>query len=116
MAQFPDCVDAWEPLGNQFIDSASSVALTIPVVPATASNTQPMKGAIYVAILTAQTQAQWIRTDGVTVVAVVTGGVKLFPGDWRLIYGRQTLDNVRVIREAAGGSLACEYFYFRPGS
>jgi hypothetical protein len=69
---------------------------------------------VYVAILTAQGQAQWIRTDAAAVTAAVTGGIRLLPGDWRLIYGYEGISKVRVIRDAAGGSLAAEFFYFRP--
>jgi hypothetical protein len=111
---FPDVVDSWEPLGNQFIDSAASVALTVPVIASSPSNTQPAKGAVHVAILTAQGAAQWIRTDGVAAVAAVTGGVKLNVGDFRLVYGIKTITSIRVIRDAAGGALAVEYYYFRP--
>jgi hypothetical protein len=108
--QFPDVVDAWFPFGNQFLNASSSQSLTVPALPAG----QPAKGAVYVAILTAQAQAQWIRTDGVAVAAAVTGGIKMNPGDWRLIYGYEGISKVRVIRDADGGSLAAEYFYFRP--
>ncbi len=110
MAQFPDVVDAWEPIANYFINSAASTALTAPAVP----SGEPAKGAVFVAILTAQAQAQWIRTDGTAATAAVTGGIKMFPGDWRLIYGAKNINAVRVIRDADGGSLAVEYFYFRP--
>lgn len=114
MSQFPDVVDAWEPIGNQFINAAASTALTVPVLGQGALIGQPAKGAVYVGILTAQGVAQWIRTDGIAVAAVVTGGIRMISGDWRLIYGITNLKAVRVIREADGGSLAVEYFVFRP--
>ena len=95
---------------RSFIDSGSSVALTVPAIP----TGQPAKGAVHVGILTAQGAAQWLRTDGVAVTAAVTGGLKLNIGDYRIIYGISNLRNVRVIRDAAGGALAVEYYYFRP--
>lgn len=111
--QWPDVVDAWEPLGNQFLDAAASTALTIPAIPTVGSYGQPAKGAVYVGILSAQMVACWIRTDGVAVTAAATGGIKMAAGDFRIIYGTQALKAVRVIRDATGGSLAIEYFYLR---
>jgi hypothetical protein len=108
--QFPTVPDEWEPLApSQFIDAASSTALTVPALPAG----HIAKGAIYVGIMTAQNVRQYLRYDGNAVTAAVTGGEILEPGDWVELYGIQALKAVRVIRSGAGGTLAVKYYYFR---
>lgn len=109
--QFPTVPDEWEPIpsSSQFIDASSSTALTVPSVP----TGEPAKGAIFVAVLTAQLVRQWLRYDGSAVTAAATGGELLEPGDFIEIYGYKALKAVRVIRSAAGGSLAVRYYYFR---
>jgi hypothetical protein len=98
-----------------------STALTVPTIPSASTAPQGLnltgvnpKGCEYVAILMAQTVGCYIRTDGSAVIADVTGGLLLSPGDFRIVYGLQALKNIRVIRAIAGGSLAVEYYYYRP--
>lgn len=101
----------WVPLsGSQFLDAAVSTGLTIPTIPAAV----PAKGCQYVAVIIAQAQIQWIRTDGNAAAANVGGGISMQPSDFRVIYGQQALRAFRVIRGAPGGSLAVEFYYFRP--
>lgn len=122
MSQLPGPSWDWTPLsGSQFLDAGSSTALTIPTIPSSSTAPQGLnltgvnpKGCEYVAILLAQTVGQYIRTDGSAVTAAVTGGLYLAPGDYRIVYGLQALKAIRVIRSGAGGSLAVEYYYFRP--
>lgn len=112
--QLPGPAADWIPIASssQFIDSGSSTALTIPAVPT--SGGRSVSGAKIVAILFAQTQAQWIRTDGSAVTAAVTGGIKLAAGDYMIVYGSEALGGIRVIRDASGGSLAVAYYFYRP--
>ena len=111
MAQFPSVPDEWFPLAasSQFMNVSSSTALTLPSIAAG----QPAKGAVFVAVLTAQLVRQWLRHDGSAVTAATTGGELLDPGNWMVIYGYEALKAVRVIRDADGGSLAVRYYYFR---
>jgi hypothetical protein len=111
MAQWPSVADEWFPLpgSSQFLNAAGSTALTLPSIP----TGQPAKGAIYVAVLTAQALGQWLRFDGSAVTAAYTGGELLSAGSWMVVYGYEALKAVRVIRSADGGSLAVKYYYFR---
>ena len=113
MSQAPGPDAGWTPLaGSQFLDVGVSTALTIPAAPTTGNRV----GIEYVAILLAQTVAQFYRTDGSAVTAAVTGGIQLNPGDFVILYGLQALRAVRVIRSGAGGSLAISYYFYRPAS
>jgi hypothetical protein len=97
------------PAGSQFLDVAVSTALTIPSIPTGVV----IKGSQYVAILIAQVQTQWLRTDGNDVTAGPTGGLQMLDGDFRIVYGLNALKAIRVIRGAPGGALAVEYYFFR---
>ncbi len=110
MSQFPTVPDEWFPLAasSQFLNASASTALTLPSIAAG----QPAKGAVFVAVLTAQLVRQWLR-HGSAVTAAVTGGELLDPGNWMVIYGYEAMKAVRVIRDADGGSLAVRYYYFR---
>lgn len=109
--QFPTVPDEWVPLlgSSQFLNVGASTALTIP----TTAQGQVQKGAVYVAILTAQIVKQWLRYDGQAVTASANGGEGLNPGDYVVVYGINALRAIRVIRDVDGGSLAVKYFYFR---
>ena len=111
--QFPTVPDEWVPIpGCQYLDAAASTALTVP----TLVSGQIPKGAVYVAVLTCQVVPAYIRTDGIAVTAAVSGGRQMQPGDFEVVYGIQALKNIRLIRSATGGSVAVEYYYFRPKS
>lgn len=111
MAQFPAPGPTWTPIsGHQFIQAASSTALTIPS--AVSLGTTSGTGFQYVAILQAQGAGQWLRMDGQAVTAAYTGGKKLNDGDFLIVYGLAALKNVRVIQDTTGGSLVVEYYTY----
>jgi len=105
--QFPTVPDLWAPIGCQYLDAAVSTALTIPA-------TSVIGKSCYVAVLSAQVVGTWIRTDGQAVLASVSGGRLLPAGDHEVVYGREAISKLRVFRDGAGGSLAVEYYVFRP--
>lgn len=108
--QFPTVPDEWEPIGCQYIDAAASTPLTVPALGAGSI----AKGAIYVAVLTCQAVPAWIRTDGNAALASFTGGRQMQVGDYEVVYGIRAIQKIRLIRSGAGGSVAVEYYYFRP--
>src|ERR1700687_6022106 len=121
MAQTPGPSGTWIPIGGteQFLSPGASTALTLPTQAQVNTSLPGNKAGIeMVAILTAQGQAQWIRSDGLAVVAAFTGGLKLNSGDFLIVEGRSGLMNVRVIQDAAGGSLDVRYYVYRaaPGA
>ncbi len=103
--------EEWRPIpsSSQYLDASSSTALTVPTVP----TGEPAKGATIVGVLTAQNVGAFIRTDGSAVTAAVTGGRRISPGDYEVVCGYTALKAIRIIREASGGSVAVEYYYFR---
>lgn len=109
MSQFPSAPDpTWMPIGMEFLNVAASTALTIPAVPT------GQRGFIdYAVILLAQTITQYVRLDGGTATAAVTGGIKLDDGDFLVVRGKKQVDNVRVIRSADGGTLTAIHYIFR---
>lgn len=115
--QIPSVPATWVPIlgTSQFINASSSTSLTLPTQAQiiAASGGASRAGCEIAAIIIAQAQAQWIRTDGSAVTAAVTGGLKLQIGDWRQVEGRNALSNLRVIRDADLGSLTVEYYIYR---
>lgn len=112
VAQLPNPQTDWYPIGDQFLVPAVSTALTIPAVPAGFTK----QGNAFVAIIQAQAQGMWITRGGAAVTAAVTGGLLLNPGDWMIVPGLNNIKGIRAIQNAAGGSLACSYYVFRPGA
>lgn len=110
MAQFPAPGPTWTVLGpHQFLDASVSTSLTIP--PLTA-NVTTGPGVEYVAILIAQSVAQWVNFDGTAATQAFTTSCRLGDGDWVIVYGLNNLKNVRVIHDATGGSLAVLYYTY----
>lgn len=121
IAQVPGPSGTWIPIAGteQFLDVSASTALTLPTQAQTAVAIPGNKaGTEIVGILTAQAQSQWVRSDGSAVGAAVTSGLKLNSGDFQIVEGRSALSAVRVIRDAAGGSLNVRYYIYRaaPGA
>lgn len=123
MGQVPGPIGTYLPIlgAEQFLDVGASTALTLPTqaqVAATIGGGSSKSGIEIVAILTAQLQAQWIRSDGNAVTAAASGGLKLNPGDFQIVEGRASLTAIRVIRDAAAGSMNVRYYIYRaaPGA
>ena len=70
------------------------------------------------AIIIAQGQIQWYRTDGSAATAADSGGISLAVGDWLQVEGRAALSAFRVIRGSSGGGLKVSYYLYRaaPGA
>ena len=123
MAQLPGPQGTWIPVpgAEQFLDVGASTALTLPTQAQVASvfaGGSSKAGIETVAILTAQGQQQWIRSDGTAVTAAASGGLMLDVGNYMIVEGRSALSNIRVIRAVAGGSLNVRYYVYRaaPGA
>ena len=67
----------------------------------------------FVAVLFAQGAAFWLRSDAAAAVATVTGGLKMFIGDYRYVYGLNAMKGVRFIQDAAGGAMVVEFYLYR---
>lgn len=109
-AQLPGPSPEWQAIPNssQFLDVGASTGLTIPAIPG-----RPQPGAKLVGILYAQGVAAYLRTDGQAVTAAITGGIKMEPDSFVVIYGDAALRQVRIVRSAGGGSVAVSYYWFR---
>lgn len=113
MANLPSPFDEWIPLApHQFLNAAVSTALTVPSITSQGGNIAA--GSKYVCILTCQGVQAYIRLDGVAVTAALTGGKLLNVGDVLTIYGIKAIQAARIIRSADGGTVAAEFYYFKP--